>query len=605
MRHAQPVWMGVRLLPVADRCEVPPSPLHLILKEGGNHTASDQFEMTINDWLPKSIQCLGDYTRQKFFGDVLAGITVGLVALPLAMAFAIASGVSPQAGIYTAVIAGFLISLLGGSSTQIGGPTGAFVVVVYGIVAKYGLDGLYMCTLMAGVMLVVLGITGLGNAVKFIPRPVVVGFTNGIAVIIASTQIKDFFGLQIEKVPGEFASRIETLILNFHTLSPAATGLAIFSLALIIVIMRFMNRVPGYIVALFFGTALVVIFKLPVETIGTRFGGIPSGLPHLNIPKFHLDLLRPLVSPAITVAMLGAIESLMSAVVSDRMSGTKHNPNVELVAQGVANIFSPLFGGLPATGAIARTATNIRSGAKTPVAGLIHALTLLAIILFAAPLARFIPLAVLAAILLVVSYNMGEWREIPELLKLSRLEIGTWLVTFFLTVFADLSVAVEAGMILAALVYIRKVTETTTVSVVTEQYLQEGYAHILQDKEIPPYVAIFRIHGPFLFGATDKIDEILSQISELPPIIILRLRNMTAIDATGLQALEKLADTVHSSGRGLILCGAREQPARLMKQAEFEQHVGSENISPSIAEALERAKRVYALRTQRGTISVA
>ena len=294
----------------------------------------------------------------------------------------------------------------------------------------------------------------------------------------------------------------------------------------------------------------------------------------------------------------------MSAVVSDRMSGTKHNPNVELVAQGVANIFSPLFGGLPATGAIARTATNIRSGAKTPVAGMIHALTLLAIILFAAPLAQFIPLAVLAAILLVVSYNMGEWREIPELLKLRGWN-RTWLVTFFLTVFADLTVAVEAGMILAALVYIRKVTETTTVSAVTEQYLQEGYAHILQDKEIPPYVAIFRIHGPFLFGATDKIDEILSQISELPPIIILRLRNMTAIDATGLQALEKLADTVHSSGRGLILCGAREQPARLMKQAEFEQHVGGENISRSIAEALERAKGLYALMTQRGTISVA
>jgi sulfate permease, SulP family len=570
-----------------------------------NFAASDEYKMTSNDWLPKSIQCLRDYNRQKFFGDALAGITVGLVALPLAMAFAIASGVSPQAGIYTAIIAGFLISLLGGSSTQIGGPTGAFVVVVYGIVAKYGLDGLYMCTLMAGVMLIILGITGLGNAVKFIPRPVVVGFTNGIAVIIASTQIKDFFGLRVEKVPGEFAARIETLILNFHTLSPVATGLSVFSLALIIVFMRFVKRVPGYIIALFLGTALVVIFKLPVETIGTRFGGIPSGLPQLNIPKFHLDLLRPLVSPAITVAMLGAIESLMSAVVSDRMSCTKHNPNVELVAQGVANIFSPLFGGLPATGAIARTATNIRSGAKTPVAGMMHALTLLVIILFAAPLARFIPLAVLAAILLVVSYNMGEWREIPELLKLSRLEIGTWLVTFFLTVFADLTVAVEAGMILAALVYIRKVTETTTVSVVTEQYLQEGYAHILQDKEIPPYVAIFRIHGPFLFGATDKIDEMLSQISELPPIIILRLRNMTAIDATGLQALEKLADAVHTSGRGLILCGAREQPARLMKQAEFEQHVGGENISHSIAEALERAKGLYALMTQHGTASVA
>ena len=554
----------------------------------------------MKEWLPRSIQCLRNYNGRTFAADLIAGITVGLVALPLAMAFAIASGVPPQAGLYTAIIAGFLISALGGSNTQIGGPTGAFVVVVYGIVMKYGMDGLYMCTLMAGVMLVILGLAGLGSAVKFIPRPVVVGFTNGIAVIIASTQIKDFFGLRIDKVPGEFAARIETLVLNFHTLSPVATALAVLSLALIIVFMRFVKKVPGYIVALFLGTALVVVFKLPVETIGTRFGGIPSGLPHLQVPQFHFDLLRPLVSPAITVAMLGAIESLMSAVVSDRMSGTKHNPNVELVAQGVANIFSPLFGGLPATGAIARTATNIRSGAKTPVAGMIHALTLLGIILFAAPLARFVPLAVLSAILLVVSYNMGEWREIPELLKLSPLEIGTWLVTFFLTVFADLTVAVEAGMILAALVYIRKVTETTTVSEVTEQYLQEGHAHILQHKEIPSFVAIFRIHGPFLFGATDKINVVIDRIPDLPPIIILRLRNMTALDGTGLQALENLADVVHNSGRTLLLCGGRQQPAEIMRNAEFEQRVGAENICASVAEALQQARKLWSLRAERG-----
>ena len=556
--------------------------------------------MIHDDWLPKSVQCLKDYNGRKFAADVVAGVTVGLVALPLAMAFAIASGVPPQAGLYTAIIAGFLISALGGSTTQIGGPTGAFVVVVYGIVARHGLDGLYMCTLMAGVLLVILGVTGLGTAVKYIPRPVVVGFTNGIAVIIASTQIKDFFGLKVDKVPGEFLARMEVLARNFQTLSPLETGLGVLALALIIVFARYVKKVPGYIVALFVGTAIVAIFKLPVETIGTRFGGIPSGLPKLQVPQFRFDLLRPLISPAVTVAMLGAIESLMSAVVSDRMSGGKHNPNVELVAQGVANVFSPLFGGLPATGAIARTATNIRSGAKTPVAGMVHALTLLAIVLFAAPLARFIPLAVLAAILFVVSYNMGEWREIPELLKLSHLEIGTWAVTFLLTVFADLTVAVEVGMILAALVFIRKVTSTTTVAQVTEEYVREGYAHILQHKEIPAYVTIFRIHGPFLFGATDKIGEIFAQIEELPPIVILRLRNMTAIDATGLQALEKLADVVHSSGRGLILCGAREQPARLMKQAEFEQHVGSENICRSVEEALERAKHLRAEMVAQG-----
>lgn len=321
-------------------------------------------------------------------------------------------------------------------------------------------------------------------------------------------------------------------------------------------------------------------------------------MPKLEIPEFHIELMRPLISSAVTVAMLGAIESLMSAVVADRMSGDRHNPNVELMAQGVANIVSPLYGGLPATGAIARTATNIRSGAKTPVAGMVHALILLTIVVFAAPAARYIPLSVLAAILLVVAYNMGDWGEVPELLKLSKMEVATWLITFLMTVFADLTQAVEVGMILAALVFIRKVTTTTTVSQVTETYLREGYAHILQHKVIPPYATIFRIHGPFLFGATDKIDEITERLAELPPVVILRLRNMTAIDSTGLQALEKVADTIHSSGRGLILCGAREQPARLMKQAEFEQHVGAENICANIAEALERAKALCPMVSQ-------
>ncbi|MBZ5539753.1 MAG: STAS domain-containing protein [Acidobacteriia bacterium] len=549
------------------------------------------FDLT--EWLPKSVLTLRNYSKRDFFSDLIAGVTVGLVALPLAMAFAIASGMPPQTGIYCAVVAGFLVSALGGSKMQIGGPTGAFVVVISGIVLHHGVDGLYMCTLLAGILLVVLGATGLGSAVKFIPRPVVVGFTNGIAVIIASTQIKDFFGLKVDKVPGDFLGRMETLAHNFRSFSVLETSLACAALALIIVFARYIKKVPGYIVALFAATAAVWALHLPVETIGTRFGGIPAGLPHLAFPTFRVDLIRPLISPAITVAMLGAIESLMSAVVSDRMSGDKHNPNVELLGQGVANIISPLFGGLPATGAIARTATNIRSGGKTPVAGMIHALTLLAVLLFAAPLAKFIPLSVLAAILFVVSYNMGEWQEIPELLKLSRLEISTWLLTFGLTVFADLTVAVEAGMILAALVFIRKVTMTTTVSQVTPEYVEKGRVHILQDKDIPPYVAVFRIHGPFLFGATDKLEEVISRVAELPPIVILRLRNMTAIDATGLQALEHFADVVHASRRGLILCGAPKQPARLMHQAEFEEHVGRENICPNIAEALKRARAIF------------
>jgi SulP family sulfate permease len=548
-----------------------------------------------NKWVPKSILALKGYTRRDFLADLLAGVTVGLVALPLAMAFAIASGVPPQTGLYTAIIAGFLISALGGSRVQIGGPTGAFVVVVAGIVAKYGIDGLFMCTAIAGVMLIFLGATGLGSAVKYIPRPVVVGFTNGIAVVIASTQLKDFFGLKIEHVPGNFLGRLQVVAQNFHTISWEETGLAVLALALILLFRKYVPKVPGYIVALFVGTALVWIFHLPVQTIGTRFGGIPSGLPSLKIPQFHLDLIRPLISPALTVAMLGAIESLMSAVVADRLfgHGEKHKPNVELIAQGVANFVSPLMGGLPATGAIARTATNIRSGAKSPIAGIIHALTLLAILLFAASLARFIPLAVLAAILLVVSYNMGEWTEIPELLKLSRLEVVCWSATFVLTVFADLTVAVEAGMILAALIFIRKVTATTTISRVTPEYLHDSRLHVLQDKEIPPYATVYRIHGPFLFGAADKIDELVQQIPELPPIVILRLRNMTAIDATGLHALEHLADRIHATGRELILCGAREQPKRLMQQSEFEQHVGAQNICANITEALARARALY------------
>src|SRR5271167_2774315 len=397
--------------------------------------ASATFLSAEDRWLPKSVLLLRDYSLNKFQQDLVAGITVGLVALPLAMAFAIASGLTPRAGIYCAIVTGFIISALGGSTTQIGGPTGAFVVVVAGIVAAHGVDGLFMCTVMAGIILVVMGLTGMGTAVKYIPRPIVIGFTNGIAILIASTQIKDFFGLTLEKVPGVFWARMEALVRNFHTISLEATALAVGTIVIILVCRALSNRIPGAIVALVLGTLAVWIFKLPVETIGSRFHGIPSGLPHFHIPTFRTDLIHGLLGPALTVAMLGAIESLMSAVVSDRMSNStnindRHNPNVELVAQGIANVVSPMFGGLPATGAIARTATNIRAGAKTPVAGMIHALTLLGIVLFAARLTSFIPMASLAAILLVVAYNMGEWREIPQLLKMTKPDISIWLVTF-------------------------------------------------------------------------------------------------------------------------------------------------------------------------------
>jgi sulfate permease, SulP family len=547
----------------------------------------------LTDWTPKSVLALRDYTGKKFAADLTAGITVGLVALPLSMAFAIASGAPPEAGLYTAVVAGFAISALGGSRNQIGGPTGAFVVIIAGILARYGFNGLLLCTIMSGCLLILLGATGLGAAVKFIPRPVIVGFTNGIALLIASTQIKDFFGLRTGAVPGDFLGRMRVVLGHAQTISLATTLLSCASLLLIVLTIRFLPRVPGYIVALFAATLVVYFLHLPVETIGSRFGGIPSGFPRFHVPVFEYATMRTLISPAITVAMLGAIESLMSAVVADRMSGDQHNPNVELMAQGVANILSPLCGGLPATGAIARTATSIRCGAQTPVAGIVHALTVLAVLLFAAPLARFIPLAALAAILAVVCYKMGEWHEIPQILRLSKLEIGVWLTTLLLTVFADLTVAVEGGMILAALVFIRKVTMSTTVTRVTEDDLEEGRMHVLQGKDIPSYVAIFRIHGPFLFGATEKIDEVRRQLASLPPIVILRLRNMTAIDSTGLQALERLALEVRGSGRTLVLCGAREQPARRIAQASFAQHVGEENICPHVTAALVRAHAIH------------
>jgi SulP family sulfate permease len=490
-------------------------------------------------------------------------------------------------------VTGFLVSALGGSKTQIGGPTGAFVVVIAGIVAVHGLDGLFMCTVMAGILLVVLGATGMGSAVKFIPRPVVIGFTNGIAILIASTQIKDFFGLHLEKVPGEFWLRMKALAAAAPTWSWRATLVAVCIVAVMLLCRAISGRIPGPIVAMLGAATAAYFLKLQVETIGTRFGGIPSGLPHMIIPRWHASMVHGLLGPAFTVAMLGAIESLMSAVVSDRMSNDHHNPNVELMGQGVANIISPMFGGLPATGAIARTATNIRSGAQSPISGMIHALTLLCVLLFAAPLASYIPMAALAGILMIVAYNMGEWREIPQLLKLTKTDISVWLVTLALTVFADLTVAVEAGMILAALLFITRVANTTTVSQVTDDYIEDGRIHILQDKEIPYYATIFRIHGPFLFGATDKISAITQDMQKLPPVVIIRLRNMTAIDATGLYALEEIAKQLHASGRTLILCGAREQPAQLIHQAEFEDVVGRENICANVDQALRRAEDVF------------
>jgi SulP family sulfate permease len=549
-------------------------------------------------YLPKSVLCLEHYSSRDFSADLVAGVTVGLVALPLAMAFAIASGLTPQAGIYCAVVTGFIISALGGSKMQIGGPTGAFVVVIAGILAKHGIHGLFLCTMMAGVMLVIMGVTGLGRAVQFIPRSVVMGFTNGIAVLIASTQIRDFFGLRLEHNPSEFFSRMEQLAVHAGTISLPATALGIGSIAIILLMPRISKRIPGAIVALVAGTAAAYLLKLPVETIGTRFGGIPSGMPHIQFPEFHTAMILPLISPAVTVAMLGAIESLMSAVVADNMTGDRHNPNVELVAQGIANIVSPIFGGLPATGAIARTATNIRSGARTPMAGIIHSLTLLAVLLFAAPLARFVPLPVLAAILFVVSYNMGQWHETVRLLRVSWPVIAVWGVTFGLTVMADLTTAVEFGMILAALTFIRSVAESTDVARVTDEYIQKGRVHVLHDKHIPEYVEVFSVQGALLFGAAQKLEVILRHMNSLPPVVILRLRGMSAIDATGLGEIEHVAERLRDSGRHLLLCGAKEHPARLIHQNVFVERIGEQNICNSIQHALDRAAEIMLERLE-------
>jgi SulP family sulfate permease len=546
-----------------------------------------------NPNLPKLLVSLRQYSGQMFLHDLLAGITVGLVALPLAMAFGIAAGVTPQAGLYTAVVAGFLISALGGSRTQIGGPTGAFVVIVAGIVARFGMSGLAMVTLMAGVILLVMGLTGLGSAVRFIPRPVVIGFTNGIAVLIASTQIKDFFGIRIGSVPSEFLPRMKLLFGHISSLNGQALALGAATLAIMLILPRFTKRIPASIVALLGCTFASAALHLPVETIGSRFGGIPRGLPPFAIPSVHAEHILPLIPSAFTVALLAALESMLSAVVADSMTGDRHNPNVELVAQGIANLTSPLFGGIPATGAIARTATNIRSGARSPVSGMVHALTLLGILVVAAPLASYIPLATLAAVLFVVAWNMGEWREIAGILQLGFTAIAVWIVTFALTVFADLTVAVSVGMALAALVYIYRIAETTTVSTVTDDYIRDGLPHTLQGRIIPPYVTLLRIHGPFLFGTTEKLVESTANIEAFEPVVILRLRNMTAIDATGIHAIESFAKRLTESGRTLLLCGAMEQPSKLLQQPRFLDHVGRDNIMPNIQAALDRARKIH------------
>jgi len=545
---------------------------------------------------PKLFDPLRNYSRQEFTADLIAGVTVGIVALPLAMAFAIASGVKPEAGIFTAVIAGFLVSALGGSKVAIGGPTGAFIVILYGIGAKYGPENLAICTIMAGALLFVMGAVKLGTMIKFIPYPVTMGFTSGIAVLIFSTQIKDFFGLQVAKVPSEFIEKMWVLIRGLGTTQWLTLAISAASLAIILFWpKRLQRRVPGSIVALVLGTAAVAIFSLPVETIGSRFGGIPQGLPVPHLPALAWGNLQSLLQPALTIALLAAIESLLCAVVADGMVDDRHNSNQELMAQGIANIVSPLFGGIAATGAIARTATNVKSGGRTPIAGIVHAATLLAILLVAAPLAKYIPLGTLSAVLVNVALHMGEWHNFARLPKWPASDAAVFLSAFILTVVVDLTVAVEIGLVLAAVLFIKRVSETTQITAVDEATETEGSQHSLVGREIPEGVMVYRIFGAFFFGAVDKLESVLKREKREPAVLILRMRKVVAMDATGLNALEDLHERLRRKGKHLILSGPHTQPLFLMEKAGFLDRIGRDNVCPHVEAALARSRVILGL----------
>ena len=542
---------------------------------------------------PRSIDALRGYDRERFTTDIIAGITVGVIALPLAIAFAIASGAKPEAGIFTAIIAGFIISGLGGSRVQIGGPTGAFIVIVYGIIAQYGYANLLICTIMAGFILVAMGLTGIGGMIKFFPRPLILGFTSGIAVLIIFSQLKDFFGLKTGALPAEFFTKLAVLYHAVPSFDAITILLALCSALLIWFYPKaWAQKLPSPIVALILGTLSVALFHLPVETIGTRFGAIPQGLPDFAIPEFSLAALRHLIAPALTIALLGAIESLLSAAVADGMIDDKHDPNQELIAQGIANIVTPFFGGVPATGAIARTAANVRSGATSPISGMVHSLTLLLIILLAAPLAKNIPLATLSAILLIVAINMGEWESFRTLRKYPASDSAVLLMTFLLTVFFGLTVAVEVGMFIAIFFFIRRITELTHVSVADESpHIGDSEATQAR-KGVPPGVMIYRVFGALFFGAADKLEAILSKTHTEPDVLILKMHEVISMDASALHTLEHLHGKLRGHNKHLILCGPHTQPYFLMHQAGFFTKIGTENVTANLDDALARAKHL-------------
>ena len=550
--------------------------------------------------VPKLFTTLQGYDRRQAASDVTAGIIVGIVALPLAIAFAIASGLGPGAGLYTAVIAGFIIAVLGGSRVQIGGPTGAFVVIVYGIVQQYGVDGLTVATMMAGVILIILGVAKLGGAIKFIPTPVVVGFTSGIAVIILSGQVRDLFGLAMKSVPAEFIQRIEAYAAHFTSVNVWALAIALFTLLVVVYWPRVTTKVPSPFVALVVTTVVVAVGKLPVETIGSRFGAIDTSFPALRVPVLGLHDLTRLVAPAFTIALLAGIESLLSAVVADGMIGGRHRSNMELVAQGVANVVTPLFGGIPATGAIARTATNIKAGGRTPIAGIVHSITLLVITMFFGRWAALIPMATLAGILVVVAYHMSEWRTFRAMLKAPRSDVAVLLVTFLLTVLVDLTVALGVGMVLASFLFMRKMAEVTNITAMTAMFADDQAdstdPNAVERRTIPAEVEVYEIDGPFFFGAAEKFKETIGSMAKPPLVLILRMRKVGLLDATGIALIKDLVKKEKKDRTTLILSGVHSQPMVALTNSDLLDVIGEENLVGDIDAALARAREVLEKR---------
>ncbi len=547
-----------------------------------------------NTFLPKSIVVLKEgYSLDQFSKDLIAGIIVGIVALPLSIALAIASGVSPERGLFTAIIGGFFISIFGGSRVQIGGPTGAFVVIIYGIIQQYGYDGLTVACIIAGVLLIIFGLFKLGNIIKYIPYPVTIGFTSGIALLIFTSQIKDFLGLNIENMPAEFIHKIKAISNSLNTININALSIGLLTILISIIWSKKFKKIPGSLIAIIITTLLVSLLDLPVATIGSKFGNVPNMLPLPKIPHFNISLVKEMFIPGLTIAILAGIESLLSAVVADGMLGTKHNSNIELIGQGIANIFSPIFGGIPATGAIARTATNIKNGGRTPFAGVIHALTLLSIMIFLGKLAVLIPMPTLAGILIIVSYNMSELKHFIKMRKAPKSDGIVLIITFLLTIFSDLTVAIQFGVIASALLFMKRMSDVSESDILKKEFYVEDEEFIasgIVDYHISKKIEIFEINGPFFFGAASLFRDKMSQIEPTPKILILRMRNVSAIDATGLAALEWIIDSTSKKHTKIIISGIQKQVLKAIIKSDLDKKIGSKFICENINIALECAK---------------